>query len=167
MTKYKGALGAYIVCIILGVIAEMAKFLKWYIVVRKRVTNNSLGVIIKEDLQNPKERVEDSGLEINEKFTVIFLFVVNRTIQLILAVQIMISYDFLILLSCCIGLAAGNFMFSGLFGDQFVISKIKRQIRLNRLTTDKINKHNAIIKAHCLNGDKNLITSSLEKTMSL
>lgn len=58
-------------------------------------------------------------------------------------------------------------MFSGLFGDQFIISKVKRQIRLNRLTTEKINKHNAVIKAHCMNGDKNLITNSLEKTMSL
>ena len=46
VTKYKGALGAYIVCIILGIMAEMAKFMKWYIVVRKRVTHNSLGVII-------------------------------------------------------------------------------------------------------------------------
>lgn len=86
VTKYKGALGAYIVCIILGIMAEMAKFMKWYIVVRNRVTHNSLGVIIKEDLQNPKERVKDYGLDLNEKFTVIILFVVNRTIQIIMAV---------------------------------------------------------------------------------
>ena len=106
-------------------------------------------------------------MDLNEKFTVIILFVVSRTIQIIMAVQIMISYDLAVLVSCCIGLASGNFMFSGLFGDQFIISKVKRQIRLNRLTTEKINKHNAVIKAHCLNGDKNLITNSLEKTMSL
>ena len=64
---------------------------------------------------------------------VISLFVAHRSIQLFLAIEIMMSYNLWVIVATCFGQAAGNMMFGGLLQDQILISRVKRQIRMNKV----------------------------------
>ena len=45
--------------------------------------------------------------------------------QIALVIQILLSYNILVMLGACLGLASGNFIFCGLIQDQIQISIIK------------------------------------------
>ena len=95
----------------------------------------------------------------SDKCLVISLFVAHRSMQLFLAIQIMISYNLWVLAATCLGQSAGNMMFGGLLQDQILISRVKRQIKMNKVLNQKVNEHNSKVKDFCLKGDKTLISS--------
>ena len=59
-------------------------------------------------------QTEVEELDNSQKCMVISLFIAHRSIQLFLAIEIMISYNLWVIAATCLGLAAGNMMFGGL-----------------------------------------------------
>lgn len=74
-----------------------------------------------------------------------------------LAVQIMMTYDFSLMIVTCIGLAFGNFTFGGICQDQVIISSIKRQLKIQKIINTKISLHNNGIQRKCMQGKMTLI----------
>jgi hypothetical protein len=71
-----------------------------------------------------------------------------------MAAQIMISYSMPLIFAACIGLGVGNFLFSGVIGDQVIISRIKRKIKHQNIMIAKINEHNIKVKKECFSGNR-------------
>ena len=118
---YREFTGAFFIMTMFGLMAELFKFLKWYISVKGRITSNSLGNFMDNSL-------EIAELGFVEKMWIIVLFILHRLTQIMMAAQIMISYSLPLIFAACIGLCVGNFLFSGVIGDQVIISRIKRKI---------------------------------------
>lgn len=139
--------GAFFLMVVFGLLAELFKFLKWYISVKGRINSNSLSNFM------------DNSLEVTElnfvtKIWIIVLFILHRGIQIFMAVEIMISYNMPMICAACIGLGIGNFLFSGVIGDQVIISRIKRKIKHQNLMISKINEHNIKVKKECFAGKR-------------
>lgn len=80
--------------------------------------------------ESEKAYMTDFRLSFCEKIGIIIFFIFHRVIQLLLAVQIMMSYDLMMLIVVCFSISFGNFLFSGMMQDQIIISRIKRQLKL-------------------------------------
>ena len=119
--EFRDFTGAFFIMTMFGLMAELFKFLKWYISVKGRITSNSLGNFMDNSL-------EIAELGFVEKMWIIVLFILHRLTQIMMAAQIMISYSLPLIFAACIGLCVGNFLFSGVIGDQVIISRIKRKI---------------------------------------
>lgn len=121
---YKSLMGSGLLAALLGFSAELLRFMKWYIVIRKRVTNNCLQPMLKNvksltDIDGDEEsarldHLDEFELTVIEKVLVTFFFVSNRGVQLICAIQVMLSYHIAMLVAISGGMAAGNFIFAGL-----------------------------------------------------
>jgi hypothetical protein len=95
VTDYKGLLSGVVLSFLMGILAELFRFIKWYVSIKHRVTSNCLQSII------TGQQVQE--MDINLKIWVISLFVLHRSIQLLLAVQIMMSYNLLVMVATCLG----------------------------------------------------------------
>jgi hypothetical protein len=65
-------ISAVVVSVILGVICELLRFIKWYVSIKHRVTTNSLNQLINET------KVEE--LNAGQKSMIITLFILHRGI---------------------------------------------------------------------------------------
>jgi hypothetical protein len=128
LTKdYKSLAGSLLIIGLLGGLAELMRFMKWYITIRKRVTNNCLQPMLKnvnsltdvddEATSDRLDHLDEYELTLAEKAAVTLFFVGNRAVQLACAIQIMISYHVIMVFVLSFGMAVGNFLFAGLIQD--------------------------------------------------
>jgi len=163
-------IASILVCSIAGIITELFRFLKQYISIKRRITGNSLESFSHNPIGNfeSDENIkEEFQLFMSEKLAIILFYVLHRSMELLLAVQVMISYNFWIILSVSAGLALGNLFFGGITQDQVLISRIKRQIKMKVVLNQKINLHNQQIRGVVIRGDKTLIGNIQDDIMSL
>lgn len=92
-----------------------------------------------------------------EKLLIVICFMIHRTTQMFLAVNIMCTYDYSQLFLTVFGLAMGNFFFNGLCQDQVIISGIKKQLRQQRIINQRIKSHNIAIENKLLRGKMTLV----------
>jgi len=112
-------LAAAFACSVAGVVTELLRFLKQYVSIKRRISGNSLETFSHNLLGNAEsdQNKDEFELSIWEKLLILLFFVLHRTMEVILAAQVMMSYNLWIILAISGGLAFGNLLFGGLLQD--------------------------------------------------
>lgn len=168
ISNYKTLMGSCLLAALLGFAGELARFMKWYIVIRKRVTNNCLQPMLKnvkslteidgDEASARLDHLDEFELTVIEKMLVTIFFFANRGVQLICAIQVMLAYHTAMIVAISLGMAIGNFIFAGLVQDQVLINRIRRETKMRKVLVDKITQHNEAVTKFCETGVKSLVT---------
>eukprot|EP00347_Sterkiella_histriomuscorum_P023424 403334693 len=124
--SYYGAsiIGFLVMCLLL----ELLHFLKWYMLVRKRITSNCLNSLV--DLNKDKEQFRKEQrkirLKVIERIVVTFIHFLIKAINLLIIIVIMQTYNAGYIVVSCVGQALGNLLF-GLIKDSIVIRRVKKE----------------------------------------
>lgn len=113
----------------LSLFIEMFQFLKWYMVVRKRITANCLNSLIVDLHKDPAEIKREQHkirLSVCERIFVIFLHFLAKVLHLLIIYLIMATYNIGYIVSNAAGMMMGNLVF-GLIKDSIVIKRVKRE----------------------------------------
>jgi hypothetical protein len=113
----------------LSLVIEMLHFLKWYAIVRKRITANclvSLVVDLHKDQDEIREGLEKIRLTVCERIIVTFIHFFAKAIHLLIIYLIMATYNIGYIMISASGMMMGNLVF-GLLKDSIVINRVKRE----------------------------------------
>jgi uncharacterized membrane protein len=121
---------------VLSLVIEMLSFLKWFMIVRKRITSNCLNSLVL-DLHKDEETVKAEQrkirLSVCERIVVTLLHFLARALQLLIVYLIMATYNIGYIVSTAAGLMMGNLVF-GLIKDSIVVNRVKQEKRLMEKT---------------------------------
>ena len=122
--------GATIIGIfVLSLAIEMLQYLKWYMIVRKRITANCLHSLILDlhkDETTAKEELRRIRLGVCERRVVTLIHFLIKALHLLITMLIMSSYNIGYILDTAAGMMMGNLVF-GLIKDTVVINRVKQE----------------------------------------
>jgi len=122
--------GATIIGIfVLSLAIEMLHYIKWYMIVRKRITANCLHSLILDlhkDETTAKEELRRIRLGVCERIVVTLIHFAIKALHLLITMLIMSSYNIGYILDTAAGMMMGNLVF-GLIKDTVVINRVKQE----------------------------------------
>ena len=114
---------------VLSLAIEMLHFLKWFAIVRKRITTNcliSLVVDLHKDQDEIKAAQRKIRLSVCERIIVTVIHFMAKALQLLIIYLIMATYNIGYIVTTSAGLMMGNLIF-GLIKDSIVITRVKKE----------------------------------------
>ena len=122
--------GASIIGIfVLSLAIEMLSFLKWYMIVRKRITSNCLNSLVLDlhkDEMTVKAEQRKIRLTVCERIVVTIIHFMGKALHLIIIYLIMATYNIGYIIDTSAGMMMGNLVF-GLIKDTMVINRVKQE----------------------------------------
>jgi hypothetical protein len=121
--------GSVIGVLLLGIIVEMLQFIKWYLIVRKRITTNcliSLVVDLHKDQQEVKQMQRKIRLSVCERIIVTLVHFLSKGLHFFVLYLIMATYNIGYIVGSSAGYMMGNLVF-GLIKDSIVITRVKKE----------------------------------------
>ncbi len=115
--------------LLLALIVEMLHFIKWFMIVRKRITTNcliSLVVDLHKDQNEVKAAQRKIRLSVCERIIVTFVHLLAKGLHFVIIYIIMATYNIGYIMSSCAGYMIGNLIF-GLIKDSIVITRVKSE----------------------------------------
>ena len=114
---------------VISLCIEMLHFIKWYAIVRKRITANCL-VSLVLDLHKDREEIKAAQrkirLSVCERITVTLIHFYAKALHLLVIYLIMGTYNIGYILASASGMMMGNLIF-GLIKDSIVITRVKKE----------------------------------------
>lgn len=107
----------------------MLHFIKWFMIVRKRITTNcliSLVVDLHKDQSEAKAEQRKLRLSVCERIVVTFVHFLAKALHFVIIYIIMSTYNIGYIMSASSGYMMGNLVF-GLIKDSIVITRVKKE----------------------------------------